>query len=168
MTGNLCGVFPFKNGFPKMNDLKFVALHEFPKAKCNAESRDSSVGIAIRLWAGRSVYRDDRSSIPGRGWEFFCSPPGPDGLWTHPASYPMGIGGSYTGLKRPGSEADHSPPSRAEVKNTWSYNSTPPYTFTEWCLVKHRDEITFTFTFKCDVLTVAMCWNIRTLFCRER
>jgi hypothetical protein len=25
-----------------------------------------------------------------------------------------------------GCEADHSPPSRAEVKNAWSYTSTPP------------------------------------------
>jgi hypothetical protein len=30
------------------------------------------------------------------------------------------------GVKRPGREADHSPPSSAEVKNAWSYTSTPP------------------------------------------
>jgi hypothetical protein len=30
------------------------------------------------------------------------------------------------GVKRPGREADHSPPSSAEFKNAWSYNSTPP------------------------------------------
>jgi hypothetical protein len=30
------------------------------------------------------------------------------------------------GVKRPGCEADHSPPSVAEVKNAWSYTSTPP------------------------------------------
>jgi hypothetical protein len=30
------------------------------------------------------------------------------------------------GVKRPGREADHSPPSSAEVKNSWSYTSTPP------------------------------------------
>jgi hypothetical protein len=29
-------------------------------------------------------------------------------------------------VKRPGREADHSPPSSAEVKNAWSYTSTPP------------------------------------------
>jgi hypothetical protein len=29
------------------------------------------------------------------------------------------------GVKRPGCEADHSPPSSAEVKNAWSYTSTP-------------------------------------------
>jgi hypothetical protein len=49
------------------------------------------------------------------------------------------------GLKRPGREADHSPPSSAEVKNAWSYTSTPQYVFVAWCLVKHRDNFTFTF-----------------------
>jgi hypothetical protein len=33
------------------------------------------------------------------------------------------------GVKRPGREADHSPPSIAEVKNAWSYTSTPPLRF---------------------------------------
>jgi hypothetical protein len=30
------------------------------------------------------------------------------------------------GVKRPECEADHSPPSSDEVKNAWSYTSTPP------------------------------------------
>jgi hypothetical protein len=51
------------------------------------------------------------------------------------------------GVKRPGCEADHSPPSSAEVKNAWSYTSTPQYVFMAWCLVKHRDNFTFTFNF---------------------
>jgi hypothetical protein len=51
------------------------------------------------------------------------------GSGTHPASNPMGTGGSFPGVKRPGREVDHSPPSSAEVKNTWSYISTPPYVF---------------------------------------
>jgi hypothetical protein len=29
------------------------------------------------------------------------------------------------GVKRPGREADNPPPSNAEVKNAWSYTSTP-------------------------------------------
>jgi hypothetical protein len=29
------------------------------------------------------------------------------------------------GVKPPGREADHSPPSNAEVKNVWSYTSIP-------------------------------------------
>jgi hypothetical protein len=39
------------------------------------------------------------------------------GSGAHTASYPMGIGGSFTGGKRQGREADRSPPSSAEVKN---------------------------------------------------
>jgi hypothetical protein len=40
-----------------------------------------------------------------------------------------GLDGVVTGaispaVKRPGREADHSPPSSAEVKNTWSHTST--------------------------------------------
>jgi hypothetical protein len=33
------------------------------------------------------------------------------------------------GVKQPGREADHSPPTSAEVKNTWMYISNPPYVF---------------------------------------
>jgi hypothetical protein len=49
-----------------------------------------------------------------------------NGSGAHPASYPIGIRGSFPGLKRPGREADHSPPSSAKVKNAWSYTSIPP------------------------------------------
>jgi hypothetical protein len=42
-----------------------------------------------------------------------------------------------------GREADHSPPSSAEVKNAWSYTPLPQYIFMAWCLVKHRDSFTF-------------------------
>jgi hypothetical protein len=40
------------------------------------------------------------------------------GSGAHPASCPMGTGGPFRGLKaRPGRDADHSPPSSAEVGN---------------------------------------------------
>jgi hypothetical protein len=48
------------------------------------------------------------------------------------AFYPMGTMGSF-----PGGKADHSRPYSAEVKNAWSYTSTPQYVFMVWCLVKH-------------------------------
>jgi len=38
----------------------------------------------------------------------------------HTESYPLGTGGSF-----PGGEADHSPPPSANIKNAWSYTSTP-------------------------------------------
>jgi hypothetical protein len=34
-----------------------------------------------------------------------------------------------SGVKRPGHEADHLPPTSAEVKKMWIYTSTPPYAF---------------------------------------
>jgi len=35
-------------------------------------------------------------------------------------------GALFLGVKRPGREADHSPPSSDEVNNAWSYSSAPP------------------------------------------
>jgi hypothetical protein len=43
------------------------------------------------------------------------------------------------GALAPGHEPEHSPPFSAEIKNAWSYTSTPQYVFMAWCLVKHRD-----------------------------
>jgi hypothetical protein len=58
------------------------------------------------------------------------------------------------GVKRLEHGADHSPPSSAEVKNTWHYTSTPHYVFMEWCLVKHRDNFTFSFIRQTDRQTL--------------
>jgi hypothetical protein len=54
----------------------------------------------------------------------------------------MGTGGSLPGGKAAGAEADHKPPSSAEVKNMGRCNSTPQYVFMAWCLVKQRDNFT--------------------------
>jgi hypothetical protein len=48
------------------------------------------------------------------------------------------------GLKWQGREADHSPPTSAEVKKTRTYTSTSPHVFMVYCLMKHRDNSTFT------------------------
>jgi hypothetical protein len=83
-------------------------------------SRDSSVGIAT----GYGL--DDRGvgvRVP-IGERFFSSPSHSDRpliQWVPGALSP--------GVKRQGREADHSPPTSAEVKNTWIYTSTPPYAF---------------------------------------
>jgi hypothetical protein len=62
----------------------------------------------------------------GGGWEFFSSPPRPERLWG-PLSLLFNAYRLFfsPGVKRPGREADHSPPSSDEVKNEWSY-TTPP------------------------------------------
>jgi hypothetical protein len=51
------------------------------------------------------------------------------GSGVHPTSYKMGSGGSFPGVKLQGREADHSPPTSAEVKKMCIYTSTPPYVF---------------------------------------
>jgi hypothetical protein len=79
---------------------------------------------------------------PMRGWEFFslhhCVQTGSE---AHPASYPMGTRALSLGVKWPGSEADHSLPSSADIKNAWSYISTPQYTFMVWCSVKVQGQL---------------------------
>jgi hypothetical protein len=52
----------------------------------------------------------------------------------HPVSYPMSTGDFFLGVKRQGREADHSPPTSAEVNKMWIYTSTPPYVFMAYCL----------------------------------
>jgi hypothetical protein len=55
----------------------------------------------------------------------------------------MVTGGSSPGIKRLKREADHSLPSRAEVKNARSYTSIPPYVFIAWYLLKYKANFTF-------------------------
>jgi hypothetical protein len=77
------------------------------------KSRDSSVGIAL----GYGL--DDRGSrvrFPAGAGNFSLHHRIKNGSVAHPASYQMGTRGLSMGVKRPGREADHSPPSSAEVK----------------------------------------------------
>jgi len=79
---------------------------------------------------------DDQVLIPGRcGNSSLCHRLQTDSE-VHSASYLMGTGVLTPGVKRPGREADHSPPSTAEVKPEWSYTSTPQYIFMSCCLIK--------------------------------
>jgi hypothetical protein len=78
----------------------------------NNKSRDRSVAIA-------TVYGMDEGRVGVRvpvGLEFSLLHVAQTGSGAHPASYPMGTGGSFPSVKRPGREADHSPPASAEVK----------------------------------------------------
>jgi hypothetical protein len=67
------------------------------------------VDCISRYSAGLRVGRSEFWGwIPGGGWELFSKPPRPERLWGPPS----------LGVKRPGGEADHSPPSSAEVKES--------------------------------------------------
>jgi hypothetical protein len=56
----------------------------------------------------------------------------------------MGVTGYISpGVKQPGCETDHPPPSSVKVKNAdaWSYTSTPPYILMAWCLIKNKETL---------------------------
>jgi hypothetical protein len=69
---------------------------------------------------------DDQGSIPDRGKIFFSSPQRPDWFWG-PLSLLLNRYRRvlFPGVKRPGREANHSPPSRAKVKNVGTISPLP-------------------------------------------
>jgi len=81
---------------------------------------------------------DDRGSVPDRGPPSLISN-GYRGI------FPREEGG----VKLSGREADHSPPSSAEVKNAWSYAPFPQYVITAWSFVKLRDNFMLTLQIYC-------------------
>jgi hypothetical protein len=63
----------------------------------------------------------------------------------HPDSYPMDTRGSFPGVKQTGREANHSPPSGAEVKEWLElYLHSPSTPLWRGAQLKHRDNFTFT------------------------
>jgi hypothetical protein len=91
----------------------------------NYESRNSVVGIAtgygldhrgvgVRVRMGSRIFFFLRCT----GW---LGPTQPPIQWV--------MGTLSPEVKRQGREADHSPPSNAEVKKMWIYTSTTPYVF---------------------------------------
>jgi hypothetical protein len=68
------------------------------------------------------------------GSRIFSSPRRPDWFWGHATS--------YTGLKRPGREADYSPPGSAEVKKMWIYTFPNMPSWRSAQLLEHRDNFT--------------------------
>jgi hypothetical protein len=77
------------------------------------KSCDSSVGIALGY---RLDERGSRVRFPGGAGNFSVHHRVQNGSGAHPASYVMVPGALSLRVKRPGREADHSPPPSAEVK----------------------------------------------------
>jgi len=73
---------------------------------------------------------------------FISSPKCPYRLWSQPSLLFNDYRGSFRGARLPWHEVNRSPPSGAEIKNEWSYNSTPPI-----CLLG-VDRENFTFIFR--------------------
>jgi hypothetical protein len=83
-------------------------------------------GVRVRVAVGSRIF-----STPSRPTLGSAQPPI---QWVQGALSP--------GVKRPGREADHSPPSSAEIKEMWIYTSTPTPSWHSAELVKHRDNFT--------------------------
>jgi hypothetical protein len=84
---------------------------------------DSVVGIA-------AAYGLDDRGVGVRvpvGSRIFTLPYRPDRLWGPPNFLSDGL--FLLGLKQQRREADHTPPTSAEVKETWIYTSAPTYVF---------------------------------------
>jgi hypothetical protein len=85
-------------------------------------NRDSSVGIATRLRAG---WPRNLSFIIGGARTFICS-----------IRIRLAMGPTQPLIQLvPWDEAEHSLPPSAEVRNKWSYTSTPSYMFMVCCLI---------------------------------
>jgi hypothetical protein len=69
-----------------------------------------------------------------------------NGSGAHPASIQWVAGVLAPGIKRPPVKLTTYLHLVPRSKNEWSYTSTPQYPFMAWCLVKHRDNFTFTET----------------------
>jgi hypothetical protein len=75
------------------------------------------------LRAGR---QRNRSSSPGRVKNFHFSISSRPALGPTQPPIHWAPGALSSGVKRQGREADHSPPTSAQVKKTWVYTSTSP------------------------------------------
>jgi hypothetical protein len=115
--------------YSKGNELNYVQMAE--------ASYFSWYASGTRTLISRAGLPNGQSSSPGCSKIFLHSVQ--TGSGTHSASYPLGTGGAISpGAKRPGLEANHSPPSSAKVKNTWIYTSIPPYALQEKLYLSHR------------------------------
>ena len=102
-------------------------------------SRGSTVGIVTRLWVGRPGFRTHFSVL--QNVQTSCE--------DHRASCSVGTG---RGVKRPGREANCTPPSSAGIKNEWHCMCTPA------CLSGvDRGGLTFTFPQLFSSMCVKFC-----------
>ena len=108
------------------------------------------------------MVRDSNTGRGGRGKRFISALKLPDRLWGPPSLLFDGTWGSFLAVNRPGRGADHSPPCRAEVKNVWSYTSTPSI-----CLHGvEKDKFTVYLSFidrvirPCFILSIVCVWCI--------
>jgi hypothetical protein len=106
------------------------------------KSRDCSVGIALGYGLED---RGFRVRFPTEAGNFSLHHRVQNGSGSTQPPTQWVPGALSQGVKRLGREADHSPLSSAEVKKMrGAIPPLPQYAFMVWCLVKHRDNFSFT------------------------
>jgi hypothetical protein len=90
-----------------------IVTFNFELSSSTDDNRDSSVGIELGYGLDD---RGSRARFPAGAGNFSFHYRVQNGSGANPASYPMRARGSFPGVKWMGREADHSPPSSAEVK----------------------------------------------------
>jgi hypothetical protein len=131
---------PDVSQFPRSHDTNFTKTHNTRFHRWHSEDVEWSGTTEYEAWRlnySAHVHSDclragllgGRSSSPGRIKIFllFTLARPVLGLTQPPVQWVPGT--LSPGVKRPGREAYHSPPTSAEVKKTWIYTSTPPYVF---------------------------------------
>jgi hypothetical protein len=112
------------------NFFKPALLHSKTSTTSESSIHEGSRDIVVGIATGYGL--DDREvgvRVPV-GSIIFSSPRCPYWFWGSPSLLYNGYRWTLSpGIKRPGREADYSPQTSAEVKNTWIYTSTPPYAF---------------------------------------
>jgi hypothetical protein len=116
------------------------------------------------FWIVQSVERRgyglaDRGSITSRGKRFYSPPYSSNRFWGPPSLLYNVTGALFSGVKRQGREADHSPPSSAEVKNVGVISSLSHMPW--WVLLnyifKYRDNLAFTLIYLSLISVVNYC-----------
>jgi hypothetical protein len=99
-----------------------------PSYICGSLHHAEELGYLSRYsdWL-RAGQQRGRSSSPGKVKNFLFSTSSRPVLWPTQPPVQSVSGSCSPEIKRPGREADHSPPTSTEVKNTWIYTSTFPY-----------------------------------------
>jgi hypothetical protein len=144
-----------KRGHAPMSRVGFEpSIPVFEQPKAVRASDLSAIGTHVSINRIQCIALgyglDDRGSrvrFPAGAGNFSLHHRLQNGSGAHPASYTVGTRGSFPGVKRPGCEADHSPPSSAEVKEwveLFLHSLSKPSWRAAW-LKKHRDNFTFLF-----------------------
>jgi hypothetical protein len=100
-ANNFLGIFPFPLSFLRQISSLFT-LHHYRHRMMWWWQKKCTDFVSLQFLHGRPAVRPTQPTIQ----------------WA-PGALSLGI-------RRPGREAHHSPPSSAEAKNAWTYTSTPP------------------------------------------